>query len=226
MYAACSILDETKIPWDQESLGEESDDESISGPDDYDIGFATEMDQISVDITEVIDCLMNLSVSIRNPAPHDRFRGSMKTDTSFYEPADIAHVQAKWNKADPSLVELLGKANTRRRQYFKYRESHHQKLSRGLDIDFDAGKTTSERQSTVASSIPDELKVSSSLGLSFTVDVDQRSDSGFTQTSYSPSADLSNRPRFPALPSEAASGPFQCPFCFAMITVTTSNAWR
>ncbi|KAF3015046.1 hypothetical protein E8E14_010428 [Neopestalotiopsis sp. 37M] len=131
---AFSILDGTKIPWDQELSGNESDDESISGPEDDDIEFATEMDQLLADIAGIVSCLLKLSVSIRNPAPHDRFRGSTKTDTSFYEPADIAHVQAKFGQANPNLVKLLGKANTRRRQFFKYRETHHQKLSRGLEM--------------------------------------------------------------------------------------------
>ncbi|KAI1874068.1 uncharacterized protein JN550_002647 [Neoarthrinium moseri] len=226
---ACSILDGSKLPWDEELSEDDDDDDDdddyTKAPEDDNIGFTTEMDQISADVAEVINCLMNLSVSIRNPAPHDRFRGSIKTDASFYEPSDIAHVKAKYANADPKLVTLLGKANTRRRQYFKYRESHHQKLSRNLDLDYDAHKSRSEQQSTIASSIPAAIKAEP-LHLADTVDADELSDSGFTQTSYASSAQTSDRPRLPALPSHSADGPFQCPFCFMMITVTTSYAWR
>lgn len=168
--------------------------------------------------------MLKLSVSIRNPAPHDRFQASIKTDTSFYEPADIAHVKAKCGNADPRLIEQLGKANSRRRQYFKYRELHHQKLSQGQDLNLE-GKSVAERQSTVASSIPSGMKIIPP-EITDTINVDELSDSGITQTSYAPSMETSNRPRLPRLPAESANRPFECPFCFMMITVSTSYAWR
>lgn len=217
---AFSILNGTRIPWELDMPDEDEDDDDISGPEEDDIGFSTELDQISADVVEVINCLLNLSVSIRTPAPHDRFRGSVKTDTSFYEPADIAHVKAKCGLADSRLIEQLGKANSRRRQYFKYRESHHQKLSQGVDLD---SGPIGDRQSTVASSIPSAMKAKMP---DFTVDADELSDSGLTQTSYAASTETSDRPRFPVLPAESANGPFECPFCFMMITVSTSYAWR
>ncbi|KAF7539572.1 hypothetical protein G7054_g2051 [Neopestalotiopsis clavispora] len=222
---AFSILNGSKTPWDQELTDDESDDESTSGPDDDSIGFCTEMDQLAVDVAEVINCLLKLSVSIRNPAPHDRFRGSTKTDTSFYEPTDIAHVQATYDKADINLVALLGKANTRRRQYFRYLKSNSQKLSLGLNVDHHAGKTISEQQTTVISSIADAPKASASATTNV-MDVDELSDSGFTQTSFASFSNTSDQARLPALPLEATKGPFQCPFCFMMITVTTSYTWR
>ncbi|KAK9420304.1 hypothetical protein SUNI508_06573 [Seiridium unicorne] len=220
---ACSILDGTRIPWDRDiSEGEGDEEEATSSPQD-DIGFFTEMEQISTDVVEVLNCLMNLSVSIRNPAPHDRFRGSVETDTSFYEASDIAHIRAKYENADSELITLLGRANSRRRQYFKYRELHHQKLSQGLDLNFDTGKSIAEH--TVASSIPSILKTKP-LELTDIVNTDAMSDSGFTQTSYASSGKTSDRPRFPALPADSANGPFECPFCFMMVSVTNSHAWR
>ncbi|KAK9798404.1 hypothetical protein SCARD494_02935 [Seiridium cardinale] len=181
------------------------------------------MEQISADVVEVLSCLMNLSVSIRNPAPHDRFRGSVETDTSFYEASDIAHVRAKYENADSELITLLGRANSRRRQYFKYRELHHQKLSQGLDLNFDTEKSMAGR--TIASSIPYILKTNP-LELTDIVKMDAMSDSGFTQTSYASSGKTSDRPRFPALPVDSVNGPFECPFFFMIVSVTTSYAWR
>ncbi|KAH8647271.1 hypothetical protein BX600DRAFT_532763 [Xylariales sp. PMI_506] len=221
LATAYSILNGTKVPWDREVLDEDEDeDDDLGGPEGDDIGFATELDQISADIVEIINCLLNLSVSIRNPAPHDRFQDSVQTDTSFYEPADIAHVKAKFDKADDRLLRQLGTANSRRRQYFKYRESHHQKLSQGMD--FDAGIAD---KSTVASSIPLAMKINP-VAHPNTVNEDELSDSGFTQTSYTPSVENSDMRRLPPLPAKAARGPFECPFCFMMIRVSTSYAWR
>ncbi|KAM0813605.1 hypothetical protein AB5N19_13601 [Seiridium cardinale] len=218
--STCSILNGTRIPWDQDiSEGEGDEEEATSSPQD-DIGFYTEMEQISADVVEVLNCLMNLSVSIRNPAAHDRFRGSVETDTSFYEASDIAHVRAKYENADSELITLLGRANSRRRQYFKYRELHHQKLSQGLDLNFDTEKSMAGR--TI---VPSILKTKP-LELTDIVNMDAMSDSGFTQTSYASSENTSDRPRFPALPVDSVNGPFECPFCFMMVSVTNSYAWR
>ncbi|KAM7216340.1 hypothetical protein V8F06_008262 [Rhypophila decipiens] len=124
-------------------------------------------------------------LTIRNPAPHDRFAASVPAiDTDHYEPFDIQHVQGKFGQADQWLAARLGKAISRRRQYFKYRERHHQKLAEGLALDHGAdhglsSHVTRDGVSTIASSIPEEVK-----GAPFdrvplsTVDEDALSDSG------------------------------------------------
>ncbi|KAI8205857.1 hypothetical protein K4K54_000594 [Colletotrichum sp. SAR 10_86] len=103
----------------------------------------TEIEQIVLDITESVDCLLRLSVSIQNPAPHDRFMSSAfaDTDTSTYEVFDVKHVRDKFQGLEDCLAHRLGKALSRRRQYFKYREAHHQKLSHGLDLHEDTSDT-------------------------------------------------------------------------------------
>ncbi|KAJ0353548.1 hypothetical protein KNSL1_001978 [Colletotrichum chrysophilum] len=111
-------------PWEEM----EDDEEPLD-----DLEMETEMEQITLDITELVDCLLRLSVSIQNPAPHDRFMSSTFTDASAYEDFDIQHVQAKFQDIDEGLAQRLGKAMSRRRQYFKYREAHHQKLSHDND---------------------------------------------------------------------------------------------
>lgn len=54
---------------------------------------------------------------------------SAKIDTSVYEDWDVRHVQERFPQADQSLWERLGKANSRRRKYFIYREQHRERLS-------------------------------------------------------------------------------------------------
>ncbi|KAH7476059.1 hypothetical protein FOMA001_g10712 [Fusarium oxysporum f. sp. matthiolae] len=63
MQDAHDILMGNEVPWDKINAG---DDEDFDGRD-------TEFNQISVDIADVVNCLLRLSVAIRNPAPHDRF---------------------------------------------------------------------------------------------------------------------------------------------------------
>lgn len=146
-------------------------------------------------------------------------------DTSYFEEYDVEHVKTKLLNVDPVLAHRLGKAISRRRQYFKYRETHHQKLNAGLDLD----STRSEAgvQSTVASSIPTALKDSKNTWPSSNrLEEEEVSNSGASQTSYATSGPESGRLKIPPLPSEANYGPFECPFCYMMISISTTIQWK
>lgn len=191
------------------------------------IAVDSELTQIMMDIIDIIDCLFRLSISVQNPAPHDRLTAATYTDTSFYEAIDIEHVRAKYGAATEELLERLGKANSHRRQYFKYRDAHHQKLALGLE---QAQTNLQAGQSTVASSIPQHMKTTdTNEGIAASLDVleeDQRSDTGYSQTSYTTSTAASERLRVPKIPEAHSRGPFECPFCFMMISVSTTYAWK
>ncbi|KAH6960034.1 hypothetical protein BKA56DRAFT_430303, partial [Ilyonectria sp. MPI-CAGE-AT-0026] len=216
------ILTGDITPWDEEPLSSDEDDSD----DDYalepDSSTPSELSQIFASIVEDINCLLRLSVSIRNPAPHDRFKKSSLTDTSHFEPFDVQHVRTKFSTASSYVVERLGKAISRRRQYFKYREMHHQKMASGLETD---GEVEDALQSTVASSIPDHLK-QTALDITNSLDEEDASDTGRSQTSYATSAANAERPKIPTLPQEAENGPFECPFCFLMISINSRRLWK
>ncbi|KAK5989762.1 hypothetical protein PT974_08022 [Cladobotryum mycophilum] len=171
-------LIEDEIPPGEALLHDYDDDDDE--PSDHLI--ETEVEQIVIDINDVINCLLRLSVSIRNPAPHDRFIASAPTDTSHFEKFDIHHVRSKFGGASGTLTERLGRAISRRRQYFKYREMHHQKLSQ--DLDFNKYDGTA---STIASSIPNYMKDSNSSSVMEVVDESNNSDTGVSATSFASS---------------------------------------
>lgn len=182
----------------------------------------SELTQIMMEIIDIIDCLFRLSISVQNPAPHDRFGAATLADTA-YERFDVDHVRAKFSSASDALVERLGKANSHRRQYFRYREEHHRKLACGLEENMHAG------QSTIASSIPMHLKTTNISGDAASFGVlyeDQRSDTGYSQTSFATSTAASERLRVPSIPDACSRGPFECPFCLMIISVSTSSAWK
>ncbi|KAI8674570.1 C2H2-type domain-containing protein [Fusarium keratoplasticum] len=216
---AIAILTGEESSWDQ--IG--SDGGVFLNQDAEDSGSVdTELEQISADFADVVNCLMRLSVAIRHPAPHDRFVASHAIDTSHYERFDIEHVYSKFKSIDPGLAERLGKAISRRRHFFKYREAHRMKLSHGLDYQYlgDA--------ETIASSLPEHLKDKLGASQVFRLPVleDSCSDAGLSQTSYATStADVEQR-RVPSLPTEASKGPFECPFCYMMISVTDRPSWK
>ncbi|KAG5796277.1 hypothetical protein H9Q69_004703 [Fusarium xylarioides] len=221
-----------------ESLPEGSDSEDSFTDSDLDddgnISPQTRFSTLCTDITEAIDCLLRLSLAIANPAPHERFRklgAGPDEDISFYEAHDVRYVQDKFPKISQDLPNVLGKFITRRRQFFKYRESHHAKLAAGLNQE--TQKDTSRTEvvpNTVASSLPEHFKGSG------VIDEDSRSDMTMSETSYATSAgylmleDGEMKPapplKVPPRPPEADKGVFECPFCYRMISASTRGAWK
>ncbi|KAI0453848.1 hypothetical protein F5B21DRAFT_478084 [Xylaria acuta] len=219
-----SILSGKTLPWDQD-LGEagELDEELKNLLMHEDFEFNSELGQLTKEITDAVGNLLRLSVSLRNPAPHDRFMSTEYAKVHYFEANDKAHVEAKFPRASQTLVIRLGQALSQRRQYFRYRESHHEKLARGL---FDSGRSEAGAQSTVASSIPLAMRVRGAVSGFGELDEDERSDTGFSQTSFATTAPESNRLGIPPLPKRAYDGPFECPFCFMLILVSSTHQWK
>ncbi|CAM1510793.1 Fc.00g083060.m01.CDS01 [Cosmosporella sp. VM-42] len=210
---ATNILTGEVTPWDQ--LPEDEFLEEDCGSDDVP---ATELEQITMDVKEVVDSLLRLSMTIRNPAPHDRFIASLSTETSHFVIFDIDHVKSKHGMIEPWLAERLGESNSRRRQYFKYRQAHHDKLAYGLGEDDDKAAP-----STLASSIPEKLK---DAGVELARG-DDNSDSGWlSQTSFATSTGQAERLRVPKMPRAAQEGPFECPFCYMILQVSDRRGWK
>ena len=185
----------------------------------------TELSQIFTDIMEIVDCLFRLSISIRNAPPHDRFKKGHLINTSHFEASDIRHVHEMFPSAPSSLTELLGKAISRRRQFFKYRELHHKKLASGLE---DSDNMEDTGASTVASSLPVEMRPGFSGPENADMDVldeDVASESGWTDTTCGLSTAERAGSKIPPLPKESGERPFECPFCFTIISVSSTKAW-
>ncbi|KAK8059937.1 hypothetical protein PG996_009867 [Apiospora saccharicola] len=171
------------------------------------------MEDILMHIGKTITCLMRMSIVIQSSAPHRRFFQSHVT--RIYEPADISHVAKKYSKSDKRLQERMGKANSYRRQYFKYREAHHYRIAYGSAPD-------TEGQSTVASSIPKGLD-DETLGL----DKLRINDPivAWASSSHTTAYDADHLD-FPPIPAMSKHGPFECPFCYMMIAADDQNTWE
>ncbi|RWA11649.1 hypothetical protein EKO27_g3447 [Xylaria grammica] len=221
---AHSILSGETTPWDQDSgetgeLDEELKDLLIA----EDFEFDSELGQLTKEIADAIGNLLRLSISLRNPAPHDRFMSTEYAKARYFEASDKSHVEAKFPKANQTLIVRLGQALSQKRQYFRYRESHHEKLSHGL---FDSGRSDAGVQSTVASSIPSAMRALEAVPVFGELDDDERSDADFSQTSFATTAPDSERLRIPPLPRQSQDGPFECPFCFMLISVSSTLQWK
>ncbi|KAL2672479.1 hypothetical protein Neosp_013190 [[Neocosmospora] mangrovei] len=166
----------------------------------------SEVEQTLDEIAHVVDCLLRLSVTIRNPAPHDQFlsragEGLVKEFVYW----DAKHVRDKFPNVDKDLADRLGRAMARRRQYFKYREEHKSRLAEGLEED---EAEFEGRATTIASSLPEHLKEAgkrTEAGANqLAILDDARSDA--SATSYATSSPDSTQLRVPPIPKEHIDG--------------------
>lgn len=162
---------------------------------------------------EIINCLFRLSVSIQNPAPHDRLKEMRLVDKSHYEQFDIAHVREVIPTIPREYAVRLGKVITRRRQWFAARRSHHQTRPSGADN----AQTGPHDPRTTHGELAERGVIS------FEGDA---SDSDRTETTMGSIPGLGGRPEIPPLPAEGHEGPFECPFCYTMISAPTTRAWK
>ncbi|KAL2865871.1 uncharacterized protein BJX67DRAFT_382554 [Aspergillus lucknowensis] len=163
--------------------------------------------------------LFDISMTVRKPAQHDRLIGTEKGDAEPFKFNFHQHVSHKYPQAENLLVDRISSAMARQRAILKYRERHHLKLSQGLHIDEAGDNTTVRLSETVASTFKLEAPGQT------TDDLMSNSDASFT--SYAGSL-LSGGEKLaiPALPKEAAGRrPFECPYCYFIITVKDRQAW-
>ncbi|PTB56173.1 hypothetical protein M431DRAFT_481612 [Trichoderma harzianum CBS 226.95] len=183
----------------------------------------SEITNILGDIGHIIDCLLRLSITIRNPARHDQFNSRAGADTvSSYSEWDMKHIREKFDRLDGKLVDRLAMAMSRRRQYIKYREEHSKKLAHGLLDEPGEG----ENATTIASSIPKKLKDEENTAIFTKMDALLDNMSEVSGTSYANSIAANNELRVPSIPREYIDGPFLCPICHTLIIINDRNSWK
>ena len=185
---------------------------------------------------------------IRRPAPKDRYAKS-KNLSPYDDSYDIQHAGHKFPKAyqqSPWLIERLGKANTKRRQYFRYRELHREKLSRNVEPaltteheetpvrDTNVVQSENSKPVTVAlsqKSTPTTIMYTEATEYTGKDELDSMEDfdAGQSVTSFATSVieDSSDSLAIPKPPEDTTTGaPFECPYCFTIQTIKKPSGWR
>lgn len=215
---ALEIVQGAKTPWDELS-DSDSDSDSNSGPSsvlEATLHNETESQQLMSGIVDAITCLLRLSITIRNAAPHDQFMQPSKTNVSLFEKYDIDHVRSKFPRGEEYLVVRLGRAISRRRQYLKYREECYKSRAHSLAT-LDARPEETDHQS-VQTSLPVALRTSDNRDLNKDV---------LSQTSYASTSTTLAPLSVPPLPREGKNqNLFECPYCFMTISVPSAYSWR
>jgi hypothetical protein len=190
---------------------------------------------------------------MRNPAPRDRLEKCAHIDVSHYEPFDVSHVAEKFPdiKGKNYLMQRLGKANTKRRQLLRYHEKHHEKIvghrhaASGADVfeteaaksyphQFEEGSIgrpnteftqTATTVSTFLQPTAQEYHETSPMETEET-----RSEGGLSQTTYNSSSSSEGSGGQLRVPDPPADNPFdgvpfQCPYCFTLISPNSRMSW-
>ncbi|KAL8847620.1 MAG: hypothetical protein Q9221_007350 [Calogaya cf. arnoldii] len=197
---------------------EDHEDDMSSTSDSLDEDPTTELQAMFGELVTIIQCLYKLAMLIRNPAQHDFFAESYRTETKLFEPFDQQHVRNKFPEADENLILRLAKALTRRRGYLKYRARHSMKLARGLeDGQASGGGVAASISETMASVLPPQP-----------IDYSENSsESGISHTSYANSLLEGGVITVPAPPQGSLDGiPFLCPYCQFIIHAKTTQSWH
>jgi hypothetical protein len=195
-----------------------------------------------------------LSMVIRSSPPRDSYNKAASIypyDTKY----DIGHVWEKYPAARERnlwLIDRLGKAITRRRQYLRYREEHRGKLSGTCkrsenepesQRDLPQADTASRPEHPPPRDIFGSMAPSTLAPTTATtyvanepVQVENFSDGGGSQTSYATTAvseDASNNISIPPPPEKSTDGmrfeygkPFECPYCYTIQIVANRSAWK
>ena len=207
---------------------EESDEvEVIDGLIDLEDA-KTEIQELQEGLATIVDCLFQMSMLVREPAQHDLRLGSKDAEVAAFEPYDYKHVREKYPRADDALVKRLSNAITLRRKHLKYRERHAMKLRQGID---NVGQVVHNLQDVQeGGAVREGTEISNTVATDFQPNVafdDNASDSGDSQTSYTPTSISGGNTTIPPAPESSLGGvPFECPYCFYLITVSGSHSWN
>lgn len=198
----------------------------------------SELAELSLSIDEGITSLFELSMIIRKKPEKDEYVKAALANS--YDPTpDIVHVGDKYPFArsrDAWLMERLGTAITRRRQYLRYRKDHQEKMEQIHEVKKDAdGKTvwSGEKASTyihgdiLGKSTP---KTPMSSNLSST-GLGKRPQTEYADSSKGKDGAL-DLLRTPLLPKDVKGVRvkygeyFECPYCWRPQNVRDKNEWK
>jgi hypothetical protein len=203
------------------------------------IASTTPLKEAIKEIDNVISCLYRLSITIENPASQDKLEKMERLEMSHFERFDIEHISNKYQLPEDYqyLIERLGKVNTKRRQLLKYHNENYEKIvgrrvavnaTGATDCELGPGSEDDFYSEDMHTTVSTQYEYSVNLDLveAVPLNLDSRSEAGFSVTSYASSTADSGNLRVPAPPLGFDKGPFQCPYCFIIVETENRAAWK
>jgi len=238
-------VDELEISDSEEDgLSPVSDDDTSVSPTASQISEIAELQRA---INDTITNLFKLSIAIRKPTPRGRYAAS-KSLPPFDASYDIAHVQHKFSLISEQiwLAERLGKAITRRREYFRYRRVHRTKLGHQAsqpEEEKEEGRVAGllvEQEVAVSRSQPDErattitqTKATTFVDSSPPKKLTIEHEDAVSLTSYATSVEENSLHALRVPDPQSLGGmpfeygkAFECPYCLTIQNVQNWHEWK
>jgi hypothetical protein len=216
----------------------ESDTSSVqsSGSGRKALDPTSEIQELIAAIKAGLDSLFKASIFIRKFAPKDKRLRTAGTKP-FDNRADVMYVNDRYpllTDKNAPLAARLGEANSRRRQYFKYRRDHNERLSTVVAKDNARGSDTMLKSKAIVqntgpakSVLTTETKptlFAETEATAFAADAAAQAQmlevpgapAAMSVTSFATSVaePSDDELPFPPVPAEAEAGsPFLCPYC-------------
>jgi hypothetical protein len=201
----------------------------------------SELEELCTAVASSNASLMKLSMLIRDSSNRDDYLKAASRYNTWDPNPYIGHVREKYGSATGSsdwLIDRLGKAILRRRQFLRYSEEHHGKLTGdwGEILNEEAEENNPERPKPAKT-------VASTKATTFVVDNTSKKDgsdcggSFGSQTSYEPTEfegdGVATKLTVPPPPKWAFEEvlfrygePFRCPYCYLEQEVKNKAAWK
>lgn len=202
--------------------------QDASNSDDSDSGcssisLSSEWDEIAEDIWTDVQCLLDLDPLIKHPAPDlARAPQLLQLTPSEWKPhvAYIDRIRSRFPKADPTLVDRLGRANWER--FLKGNADREKNQKAEVEPAPEEQQAGVDVAGTVAHYTEPVSKFhDSGLGTSI------NTGSAYAETLMSYRQEGGESVKIPPLPKEAKQGnPFECVACGGKLVITNSSAWK
>jgi len=234
----------------------ESEIEATVSSDSATDGEGCDLQDLVNSIHDSVTNLFKLSIALRRATPHDRYFKKHGSELCNFNPHfDIDYIWHKLGQGNPPipswLIERLGRANTQRREYFKYRELHRTKLGYVPEVTEIVVQKENQKDSMVPVGTLNTEEEGASLHSGHeSVDKSVTVLASTTASSYHETKDLGTTPdefetmslvsyatslgseesyelRIPPMPKGSDGGsPFECPYCYTIQTIKGKREWR
>ena len=196
----------------------------------------TELNQLFLAIKETLGNLFKLSYLIHSPSPRDRYAQTASI-ASYSESYDVNHVWQQYPhiRSKDWLLRRLGKANARRRQFFRLRETQHETMTQLYIppienvIEWVESMQPGSASNTASTLVSTTLASSSQLTTDYTPSYNSEDDEARSESSYGTSlnSEENHSQRIPPPPKESMNRrPFECQYCYNTVIVRDAGSWR
>lgn len=191
-------------------------------------------------ISDFTTGLYRISMVLRKATPRDRYSKAASA-VAFLPDFDIDYVRNKFPTANTWLIERLGKANARRREYFKYCETHRESLASlppSEDTPAPSGPRQGTRRDETATRSEAHFSFVPSTSASTYIEQYQRPGSDNMMVNHAEEVSVKSYAKsivfpgnegltLPPRPKESENGsPFECPYCYMIQEVDGDHVWR